>query len=207
MSFEIVCPAPAALATPPAQACPFRMDQIVRLAFRRINGVAAAFATEAALKLQATWTPLIAAADSTKIVISPLFAGLVIPNSEGIFIGGGDNTTFNGIRSYMGEAFVTVTFTWSNMTPAVKAVLDTYAQESIANAAGLTNLGVHMFNVNGWDFHNNLAFFPVYNFRVSSRGTEGLNTNDTYQASFDLAPRWDANLAGTKLSFDPLTAF
>ena len=45
MSFEIICPAPAALTATPAQTCPFRLDQIVRAAFRRKNGVAAAFAT------------------------------------------------------------------------------------------------------------------------------------------------------------------
>lgn len=201
---NIICPAPAALAAIPAQSCPFRMDQIVRFAFGR--RAVPAFATEAALKLLATWTTLIAAADNTKVVMSPLFAGMVIPGSEGVFVGGGDNTTFNGIRQYQGEANVTVTGTFTNMSPAVKAALDLLTQESLASAVGVSNLEVVMFNKDGFAATKNLDFIPIYNFRLSSRASEGLNANDVHAFSFDMLPDWETGLQMTKLGFDPLTA-
>lgn len=202
---EIICPPPAALASIPAQNCPFRMDQQVRMAFGR--RAVPAFATEAAIKLLATWTPLIAATDNTKVVLSPLFAGMVIPGSEGIFVGGGDNTTFNGIREYQGENFVTVTGTFKNMSPAVKDALDLLSQESLASSVGVSNLEIILFNKDGYAAHRNLDFIPIYNFRVGSRGSEGLNANDIHTFSFDLLPNWEKGLTMTKLSFDPLTAF
>lgn len=202
---EFICPKPEALTPMPAQDCPFRLDQIVRMAFGR--RAVPAFATEAAMKLLATWTPLIAAADDTKIVISPLFAGFVVPSSEGIFQGGGDNTTFNGLRIYQGENFVTITGQFSNISPAVHAALEELSQYSLASSVGVTDLEIIPFNRLGYAFPNGLDMIPVYNFRVGTRGSEGLNANDIIPFSFDVLPDWDKNLQSVKLGFDPLTAF
>ncbi len=202
---EIICPKPASLTAIPAQTCPFRMDQIVRMAFGRRP--VPPFATDAAFKLLATWTPLIAALDDTKIVISPLFAGFVIPSSEGVFTGGGDNTTFNGIRVYHGENFVTVTGNFTNVSPEVYDALALLSQESLASSVGVTNLGFIPFNKNGYGFPKALDFIPMYNWRVGSRGSEGLNADDIVPFSFDLLPDWATGLTSIKPSFDPLTAF
>ena len=205
MSFEIVCPKPPALADIPAQDCPFRMDQIVRLAFGR--RAVPAFATESSIKLLATWTPLLAAADEEKVVLSPIFSGLVIPSSEGLFVGGGDNTTFNGIREYNGENFVTVTGTFKNITPAVFLALQALSQYSIAGNVGATDLGIIPFNTKGFAFPSALDFIPIFNWRVGSRGSEGYNANDIVPFSFDFPAEWADLLQSIKLAFDPLTAF
>lgn len=205
MSFELVCPKPAALDAIPDQDCPFRMDQIVRLAFGR--RAVPAFATEAAIKLLATWTPLVAAVDGTKIVLSPIFSGFVIPSSEGLFVGGGDNSTFNGVREYNGENFVTVTGNFKNITPQVYLALQKLSQYSIAGNIGGTDLGIIPFNKNGFAFPGGLDFIDVFNFRLGSRGSEGYNANDVVPFSFDLTADWADNLQSIKLSFDPLTAF
>lgn len=202
---EFICPKPEALTPMPAQDCPFRLDQIVRMAFAR--RAMPPFVSETTMKLLATWTPLIAASDETKVVISPLFAGFVVPSSEGIFQGGGDNTTFNGLRIYQGENFVTVTGQFSNISPAVHLALTELSQYSLASSVGVTDLGIIPFNKNGYAFPNALDTIPVYNFRVATRGSEGLNANDIIPFSFDVLPEWDKHLQSVKLSFDPLTAF
>lgn len=202
MSFIIDCPLPESLTAVPVQDCLFRMDQIVRFAFARRS--APPFATEAAIKLLATWTPLLTAADETKVVMSPIFAGFVIPGSEGQFTGGNDNTTINGVRLYGGEQNVTATGVFSNMSPAVKTALDALTQYSVAGSLGTTDLGLIPINKDGKIFPKNLGFIPIFNFRVGSRGSEGYNANDTHGFSFDLLPNWDEGLLAIEPAFDAL---
>lgn len=207
MAFELVCPKPAAIADIPDQDCPFRLDQIVRAAFgRRSPG---RFTTEANFKLLATWTSLLAATDETKVVMTPIFSSLVIPSSEGLFTGGGDNTTFNGIREYNGENFVTVTGQFKGLSPAVYLALQTLSQYSVPGNIGGTDLGIIPINKNGYSFpggDNGLDFIPVYNFRLGSRGSEGFNAQDIIPFSFDVTADWADHLASIKTTFDILTA-
>lgn len=202
MSLIILCPPPAALAPPPAQDCPFRLDQIVRFAIGR--RAVPAFATEAAIKALATWTPLLEAADSTKIIMTPIFASLVIPSSEGIYTGGGDNSTFNGIPIYQGEGTVRITGQFTGLSPAVVDILETYSQESLASGVGLSNLGLIPINKDGFIFPKNLGLAPIYNWRLASRGSEGLNANDIIPFSFDVLADWFKGFTSVKPSFDPL---
>src|SRR5687768_14263020 len=98
------CPLPAALTAIPASTCPFKLDQIVRLALQRRQPVATPpFATLADIQTLLDWTTLRDAVDATKIVLTPLFAGLTIPESEGQTVGGNDNSTIGGVPEYNGE--------------------------------------------------------------------------------------------------------
>src|SRR5882757_1031142 len=122
------CPLPTTLASIPVSACPFRFDQISRVAIRRRSN--AAFASTTTFNLLATWTPLLAATDDTKIVMSPIFTNPVIPASAGQFVGGNDNTTFNGLREYYGEQYLEFTGEFKNPAPATLAAMDELAAES-----------------------------------------------------------------------------
>jgi hypothetical protein len=205
------CPLPAALTAIPQPTCPFKMDQIVRLAFQRRQPIGTpAFTTLVLAQTLAEWTDYKAAVDSTKVVMSPIFTGFVIPNSEALTTGGGDNSTFNGIREYNGEGAVTVTGVFKNLPPASKNALELLSQESLASSVGVSNLTVFMWNRSGYGFANNPSGtiyqgIPVYNFRVSTRGTEGFNAPDTVAFSFDLPGDWDAELVSFLPGFDPLT--
>ncbi len=209
------CPLPAALTPVPSQSCPFKLDQIVRLAFqRRQPQNTAPFATLADIQTLADWTAFKAAVDSTKIVMSPIFAGMVIPGSEGLFTGGNDNTTFNGLPDYNGEGSVTITGIMKNLAPAVKRALDKLSQESLANGVSATNLTVYMFNRSGYSFQINplvggeasTTYFgvPIYNFRLGSLGSEGFNSPNSHSFSFNVPGDWADYLTSVKPSFDPL---
>jgi hypothetical protein len=208
---QIDCPLPAALTTIPGTACPFKLDQIVRMGLQRRQAIPPGpFTTLVALQTLANWTTFQAAVDSTKVVVTPLFAGLVIPQSEGLFTGGNDNSTFNGIPDYNGEGMVTITGTFKNIAPATKRAMDLLAQESLAGVGGTTNLTAYLFNKDGYSFQQNpsgtiYAGVPIYNFRVSSLGSEGFNAPNTHGFSFSVPSTWADYLTSVKPAFDPLT--
>lgn len=212
------CPLPAALTVIPQPTCPFKFDQIVRIAFQRRQPTdAPPFESLADLQDVDTWTAFKAASGSTKIVLSPIFAGFTIPQSEGLTTGGNDNTTFNGIREYNGEGAVTAVGVFKNLPPATRRALDLLAQESLAGSTGISNLTVYFFNKDGYIFCINPTTgnpevattdykgIPAYNYRVSSTGSEGFNAPNTNGFSMDFQDGWDRYLVSVKPAFDPLT--
>lgn len=185
------CPPPAVLAAIPAQSCPERFDQIVRFMFQRKQGTASF--TETNILLSATWTPLMTAVDSTKIIGSPQIPNVVIPPGEVQKEGGNDNTTINGIPRLSGLQFVPVTANLLDADKSVRAAIRALASES-AIQPGYTNLWVYMINrfgqiigsLNG----SNVEGIPVYNVVVGDTGTEGFNKTNVANLTFDLAPGW-----------------
>lgn len=199
-----VCPLPNELEDIPAASCAVQFDQIVRIAFQRRQSGAASF-TSTSIKLLATWTPLLAATDITKVVMSPIFAELVIPQSEALTTGGNDNTTFNGIPNYNGEGSVTVTAQRTNLESAVKKALKEMTKYSLASSVGASELTAYLINRNGEIIHNNYKGFPIYNFGISSVGSEGFNSPNKNALRFTFAPDWDDDSLMVKPAFDPLT--
>lgn len=203
----INCPLPAALTTLVKPTCAFRFDQIVKILFAQRQAGASQFADDAAFKALATWTPLLVAADATKVVTSPIFSSFVIPQSEPLTAGGNDNSTFAGIRDYFGEGSVTATGVFNNLTPAAMVALDDLTQYSLSTAVGVSNLTAYFVNKDGVVFYTGARFgVPIYNFRLGSTGSDGLNSHNKNAFSFDLRDGWDRALASTKPTFDPLTA-
>lgn len=200
---ELVCPPPTALADIPANTCPVQFDQIVRFAIQRSGQ--ASF-TAVTIKVVATWTPLLAADDNTKVVLTPLFAEMVLPQSTALTAGGNDNTTVNGIPDYNGEGFVSVTGQIRGLSAAQAEALRSYTSESISNSIGGSNLEIIFINRYGTFIVDATHGFKVYNFRLSSVGSEGLNAKNKHQFGFDLAPGWDKGAVMIKpTDFDPLT--
>lgn len=195
------CTRPAALTPITQPTCEVKFDQVIRLAFQRRQS-AAPFANEAAFKLLSNWTALLAAADETKVTVSPLFAGMTIPQSEGLFEGGNDNTTIDGNEVYKGEGFVKVTGTFTGLTAAIAEELRTLTAES---APGLSDgLTLFMINREGDIIHDDAyRGIPVSNFRISSVGSEGYGAGNKHAFSFSMAGDWDAGVGITTPSFNP----
>jgi hypothetical protein len=214
---NIVCPLPAALKAVPAFSCPFHLDQIVRLAFQRRQPIAnPPFATLADIQSLAKWTTYRDAVDDTKIILTPLFAGMVIPSSEALSSGGNDNSTIGGIPEYNGEGSVSPTGQFKGLPPIVKRALDSLIPESMVSSTGLSNLTVYMFNRDGVVFTVNppgAADAPttiykgvaINNFRLGSTGSEGLNARNINPFGFSMLANWADYLAAVKPAFDPLT--
>jgi hypothetical protein len=205
------CPLPTALTAIPQPTCQFNMFQISRFAFqRRQASTAPPFANLVAIQTKANWDTLKAAADSTKVVMSPIFNGFTITPSEGLVAGGNDNSTFNGIPDYNGEGFAQAQGQWKGLPPLTKRALDRLAMESLSGATGVSNLTIYMFNSDGYSFQRNptgTEYFgiPIYNFRLSSYGNEGFNAKTITNFSFTMPPNWGDYLTSVLPTFDPLT--
>lgn len=209
------CPVPDVLPEIPANDCPFKIDQIIRAAFQLRQIGAEPFTPTDPITKKASWAKLVAAPDATKIVFTPIFAGLVIPRSEAKEEGGNDNSTAFGIPEYVGEQTVKITATLKNIGPKVVAALRKLVEQSIPQT-GAYRLTVYLFTKNGQILcieHTQANVVkhtgnPLFNLRFSSRGSEGFNASDTVEMGWYFPADWDeqVNLI-TPEDFNPLTDF
>lgn len=185
------CPPPTALSVIPANTCPENWGQIQKFAIQRKQATPSF--TSATIKVAATWTPLLTATDSTKIVITPYIAGVVIPPGEVLKEGGNDNTTINGMPRVVGLGFVPVTAQPQSLLPAVRAALLGLGAES-SISPGFTNLWVYFFNQYDQIIANaDGSGFDAYNIMGADAGTEGFGKLNTMNWGFDLAGGWSKN--------------
>lgn len=184
-----VCPLPSSLVSIPETDCPISFDQIAKIGFQKIQS-AASF-TKTTIALKATWTPLLAADDDTKIVLSPLVLNLVIPASELISEGGNDNTTINGIKNVKGLGSVSPTGQILNISSATKVAIQKLFPFTKAPCPGSTLLWAYFITSDGRViFRNTGEGFPIYNLTLSDPGSEGYRQDNKHNLAFDLAGGW-----------------
>ena len=187
-----ICPAPEVLETIPEQECAEIIDQIDMMLLQIIQD-APSF-TAATILLQATWSPLMAANDATKVVKSPYLPNVVIPRGEILKEGGNDNSTINGIPKLNGRSFVGVTMELHNANRTIRAAFRKMASQS-ALQPGVTRIWAYFVNRFGQIIANaDGSGFPVYNVMVGDPGTDGFNKDTIANLSFDLAPGWADNM-------------
>ncbi len=216
MTFIADCPLPTALTPITAQDCGIIWGQIAGFAVQRIDDATNNFTAPGnPITAEVNWNTFAGAADDTKIIYTPfLGSGLTIPKSTANETGGNDNTTIEGIPIYNGEDVVQVTGLFRNLNMTVVDELRLLTDESLS-AIGRTNIGVYLFPEQT-DTDNRViarqlatdsyAPIPIYNFRLSSVGTEGFNAQNEYDVTFYLKGRWDDDVDTVSgLDFDPLT--
>lgn len=201
-----LCPLPTALTTIAAAGCPERFGQIQKFAFQRLQTTPSF--TPTSILLQATWTPLLAATDSTKVVISPFLNNVIINSGDALTEGGNDNTTLNGIARLLGLGYATVTAELRNVPSTLATALRALTVESAQN--GYTNLWCYMFNGEQKIIADKIGStnpgFPVYNLVVTDVHSEGFNKDNIFKVSFSMAPGWSENFTIYKpTTWNPLT--
>ena len=202
MSRTICCPVPTAIASAVTVLNPCRSDvgQIQKMVFWRAGntlGVPTAIISTA-------WTTLLSATSSTKAVVTPFMANVVIPKSEPREFGGG-NETLNGTPIRKGSNPV-----------AVSADMYQEDQDVISKLKALTceNLEVIFINENGQFVYSDadvFTGFPVArdSFFVSDKGNGGFNDPDINGLMFSLKPNWSDTLeitAATTFALDMVNA-
>lgn len=196
---------PLVLPTPTTPVFEVRLNQIVRIFFQLIG---TPFATAAAIKLKANWDTLIAATDATKVVFTPLCSNTKISTSKELATSADTNLTFDGIPEYFGEGASRLSGEFRGKDAVSMSSLSDLTQFSLMNTAGQTSLVMYLVNNDGHIFASQDAVtvsgIPAYNFRLGTRGSEGLNSNDVIPFTVDLKPYWDATIAPYIPSFDPL---
>lgn len=203
------CPAATALTTITAVTCPENFGQIQKIAFQRLvaSGVKNAFTTLNDIKLLASWTTLKAAADSTKIVVSPYINAPTVEAGEARTFGGG-NDTLGGIEEILGANPTSFSAVLRKMPAATIRDLKKLMCEADAG-----NLGVYLFDENGMigaiqDGATPTTYYPipVRSLFVGDKSLGGFEAPDSNTISWSFLPDWSDYLAKVApTDFNPLT--
>lgn len=210
------CPREATLESIPVRLCKERFGQTQRAMFQRLRNDdnERQYMTLAEAILLATWAALLTAGDSTKVVITPIFAEPTAEPGDAITYGGG-NATPDGVEYYMG----------SNPTPFTAIFHDT-SQEVIAAMKKMIcedpGLGVALINncgaialkketvtiagttSGGSTTEDRYYFFPIMSFFVSDKGLGGLEEPDVNNLGWSFRPNWSDGFTIIQPDFNAL---
>lgn len=207
MSYLCACPQGAELTDITIPDCIENAGQIQKLIIQRVRDDAGALNTFAIPgsdpTLLASWTPLLAAADSTKVVQTPFINA---PTSEpgGPREYGGGNATLGGIPIILG----------AEPTPFDAQYLRT-PQSTIRQIKSLACEAIGIYFVDefgriwllgdGTDTPANYYPVPIYNFFVGDKKFGGLEEPDSNALRFHMKENWSDNLVAiTPSDFDAL---
>lgn len=210
-SNKIICPPALEIADLPAITCFEDFGQIQGLAFQRqfaSAGVKNSFvtATNSAL-VKASWDAFIAAADSTKVQVTPLVENPT--NAAGAArTSGGGNAKVGGINKNIGVEASTFEFTLNAYDQGIIKALKTYMQEP--------SLGVFLFNEHGQigcivdDRDTPTAYLPIpiapRTFFVGDKTFAGLEEEDFNMMMWSMLANWSDNFVVINpTDFNPLT--
>ena len=197
------CPLDPSLTDIPASACPENIGQVQRYWFVRKGQVIWDTATAGLANVPVTitgdlptaivggtkgWSILSVAADSTKVVLPPLFGGdITITPAEAITQGGNDNSTLNG-QTYF------VSFPDSSFS----ARYDQLSAQTTADLKTLVCEGLEVYFINDSgdiigdaSVTGTLTGFPCTNVALQSRNVQGFATRDSNVMTFQIDADWD----------------
>lgn len=209
MGLLVNCPLGASLGDIPLEDCPESLGQIQKVVFQRIfsaSGVKNKFVIATAdPAVLASWTPLLAAVDGTKVVPSPFISAPVVEAGAAREYGGG-NETVSGIPITIGRE--PSTFTANILLTAQKTIeaLKTYQGD---------NVGVYLVDEYGrivglTDDHDTPTEFypiPISSLFVGDKVLGNLEGVDMNAIAWKFAPNWSDKLEIVKpTDFEALTA-
>lgn len=204
------CPASTALTSIPAVTCSESFGQIQKVAFQRIYSSGTtknSFTTSADIKLKASWTALLTAANSTKIVVSPYIQAPTSEAGAARTFGGG-NDTLGGVEEIVGREPTTFSAVLRRIPQDVIKVLKELQCESWAD-----NLGVYLFDDNGniealVDPSVATTFYPIpiRALFIGDKTHGGLEEPDSNAISWTFLPNYSDQLKiVAPTDFNPLT--
>ena len=213
MAYTCQCPANAALPTIPTVVCAETFGQIQKVAFQRLvkadgtkNSFVGTGESAKAITALASWTPLLAAADSTKIVPSPYIQAPTGEAGAARTFGGG-NETLGGVEEVIGREPTPFTGAMRKIPQAIIKALKELQCDSWSD-----NLGIYLFDENGaigaiQDETTATTFYPIpiRALFVGDKTLGGLEAPDSNAISWSFLPNWSDNLAIIAPDFNPLT--
>ena len=198
------CPAGAALPAVPNASCPQDFGQVQKIIFQRIfktAGTKNSFTQSASIKTLSSWTPLFAANDGTKCVITPYVEAPTADGGDAITFGGG-NDTVGGTTKVIGRNPVNMSFVMRQMTQdVIKALKGLQCEDE---------LGVYLVNGDGQILalspsENTYTPIPIRSLFISDLKLMGLDNPDENALSFSFLPNWSDDAKVVTPDFNPLT--
>ena len=198
------------MTTIPAVTCPENFGQIQKVAFQRLtkaDGTKNSFTSSASILLKASWTALLAAADGSKIVVSPYINAPADSGGDARRTGGG-NDDLGGISQVLGGNPVQFDGSLRSIPQSVIKVMKELQCEA---AAG--NLGVFLFDENGkieaiQDATTATTYYPIpiRSLFIGSKIHGNFDAKDSNAISWLYPDNYSDQLAiVTPTDFTPLT--
>lgn len=194
----------------PVSNCPESFGQIQKVAFQRLyksTGEKNSFKTEAGIEKKASWTPLLAADDDTKIVISPYIQAPTAEAGAPRTFGGG-NETLGGVEEIVGREPTPFTGVMRKLPQKIIKALKELQCESWGD-----NLGVYLFDENGaigaiQDAKTATTHYPIpiRSLFIGDKTLGGYEAPDSNNIQWTFLPNWSDDLAIiAPEDFNPLT--
>ena len=202
------CPAGTALPDVPAIKCSESFGQVQKVAFQRLmkdDGSKNSFTSEKAITALASWTPLLSAEDSTKVVVSPYIQAPTAEAGAARTFGGG-NETLGGVEEIIGREPTPFTGVIRKAPQAVIKALKEMQCESWGD-----NLGIFIFDENGaigaikGDAEGTYYPIPIRSLFIGDKTLGGLEAPDSNAIQWSFLPNWSDDLAIVVPVFNPLT--
>lgn len=201
------CPRSAAINDLPIANCLESVGQVQKLAFQRVrkadgtkNFFDVALADPTA---KASWTPLLAAADDTKVVQTPFIAQPEFEPGAARKYGGG-NATLGGIEIIIGREPTAVSAMLLRTPQKTIKALKTYMTEEVGTFL-IDEYGRIIGLGDGAEPATKVYPIPVNAFFVGDKKLGGLEDIDSNAVEFGLYPNWSDNLVIiTPADFDAL---
>lgn len=203
------CPAAASLPDIPAVKCAESFGQIQKVAFQRLtkgDGSKNSFTSEKAITLLASWMPLLAATDGTKIVVSPYIQAPTNEAGAARTFGGG-NETLGGVEEIIGREPSPFTGVMRKIPQSVIKAMKELQCESWAD-----NLGVYLFDENGsieaiQDETTPTTYYPIpiRSLFIGDKTHGGLEAPDSNAIQWSFLPNYSDDLTIVTPEFNPLT--
>jgi hypothetical protein len=204
MALLCTCPPDAAIADIPLENCPESMGQIQKAIFQRVFSAPDTRNTIANPKVLASWTPLLAASNGTKVVQSPYLQSSETEAGAALTYGGG-NETLGGIELVIGKEPTSFTANILHTQQKTIKALKKLACET---------LGVWLVDENGNigcladDPDNPTAYMPIpiHSMFIGDKTFGGLESPDMNVISWNKMPNWSDNFVMVKpTDFNALT--
>ena len=209
MSLICQCPAATAIETIPVVSCPENFGQIQKVAFQRLrkaDGTKNSFTSMAAITALASWTALLAAADGSKIAVSPYVNAPADSGGDARMTSGG-NDDLGGIPEVLGGE--PVQFTGSLRSVPQSVIKAMKALQCEANAG---NLGVYLFDENGkieaiQDETTATTYYPIpiRALFIGSKVHGNFDAKDSNVISWYYPDNYSDDLVIVTPDFNPLT--
>lgn len=194
----------------PVSNCPESFGQIQKVAFQRLyksTGEKNSFKTDAGIEKKASWTPLLAADDDTKIVISPYIQAPTAEAGAARTFGGG-NETLGGVEEIVGREPTPFTGVMRMLPQKIIKALKELQCESCGD-----NLGVYLFDENGaigaiQDAKTATTHYPIpiRSLFIGDKTLGGYEAPDSNNIQWVFLPNWSDDLAIiVPEDFNPLT--
>lgn len=217
MSLVCQCPAASALTTIPNVQCSENFGQIQKVAFQRlrkadgtrnsISGTTGSTTPVENIKLLATWTALLAAADGSKVVVSPYINAPADSGGDARLTSGG-NDDLGGVQQVLGGNPVQFD---GQIRSVPQSVIK--AMKELQCEANAGNLGVFLFDENGniqavQDQTTATTYYPIpiRTLFIGSLIHGNYDAKDSNAISWQYPDNYSDDLAIVKPSdFNPLT--